>query len=150
MPKIIFRLLLSFIVFVTIFIVIRQLVIPISFGDYGHYRANSIEDNKGRTLYFKGDEKCISCHQDLDDLINTDVHSEISCETCHPPKIDANTDCKVNPPKVEGTIEFCAQCHTKNAAREAIGFPNFDIKEHKGDQNCIECHNPHAPWELKE
>jgi len=149
MPKIIFRLLLSFIVFVTIFVVVRQFVVPNSFGENGHYRANSIEDNKERTLYFKGEKKCAECHQDIYDLKFSDVHSEISCETCHPPKINANTECKVNPPKVEGTIEFCAQCHNKNFARETIGFPNIDIKEHKGDQNCVECHNPHAPWELK-
>ena len=150
MPKIIFRLLLSFIAFVTVFIVIRQLVIPESFGKYGHYRANSIEDNKGRPLFYKGEKKCIECHQDIYDLQFSDVHSEISCETCHPPMIGANTDCKLNTPKLKGTIGLCAQCHTKNAAREAIDFPNFDIKEHKGDQNCIECHNPHAPWELTE
>ena len=150
MPKIIFRLLLSFVVFVSVFILIRHFLVPYSFGDNGHYRALSIEDNKNRTLFYKGDEACNECHKDVFDLTETDVHSEISCETCHAPKITASTDCKVNPPTVKGTINFCSQCHTQNSAREAIGFPNIDIEEHKGDQNCIECHNPHAPWELTE
>lgn len=150
MSKIIFRLLLSFIVFVTVFIVIRQLVIPDSFGKQGHYRANSLEDNKARVPFYKGAEECASCHQDIYDLTFSDLHSEISCESCHPPKIDANTDCKIMPPKVEGTIEFCAQCHKMNAGRIDKGVPQLLIEEHKGDQNCIECHNPHAPWELKE
>ncbi|GGK22533.1 hypothetical protein GCM10007962_15910 [Yeosuana aromativorans] len=150
MPKIIFRLLLSFIAFVTLFVLIRQFVIPDSFGKYGHYRANSIDDNKARPLFYKGEKKCIECHQDIYDLQSADVHSEISCETCHPPIINATSDCKLNIPELKGTIEFCAQCHTKNAAREAIGFPNIDIEEHKGNKNCIECHNPHAPWELTE
>jgi len=150
MSKIIFRLLLSFIVFVTVFIVIRQLVIPDSFGELGHYRANSLEDNKARTRYYKGESECTSCHKGIYDLQFSDLHSEISCETCHPPMVTAESECKLNTPKLKGTIAFCAQCHTKNVAREAIGFPNIDIKEHKGDQNCIECHNPHAPWELTE
>lgn len=150
MSKIIFRLLLSFIVFVTVFIFIRQLVVPESFGKYGHYRANSIEDNKAIVPYYKGEEKCTSCHQDVFDLKFSDLHAEISCETCHPPLIDAYTDCKVKPPIMEGTIEFCAQCHKMNMAREAIGFPNLDIKEHEEGKNCIECHNPHAPWEITE
>jgi hypothetical protein len=150
MSKIIFRLLLSFIVFVTVFIFIRQLVVPESFGKYGHYRANSIEDNKAIVPYYKGEEKCTSCHQDVFDLKFSDLHAEISCESCHLPLIDAYTDCKVKPPIMEGTIEFCAQCHKMNTAREVIGFPNLDIKEHEEGQNCIECHNPHAPWEITE
>lgn len=150
MPKIIFRLLLSFIVFVSVFIVIQQFLIPDSFGDYGYYRANSLEDNKDRPLYYKGEEKCASCHQDIFDLKDSDLHSEISCETCHPPKISANIDCEVNPPIIKGTIEFCGQCHAMNLGRLKRGVPQLIIKEHKGDQNCIECHNTHAPWELKE
>jgi len=150
MARIIFRLLLSFVVFVSLFILIRHFLIPVSFGDNGHYRAYSIEDNKNRTLYYKGNEACIECHNDVFELTESDLHSEVSCETCHPPKINALTDCQVNPPRVIGTIDFCAQCHKQNSAKEAIGFPNIDIKEHKGDQNCIECHNPHAPWELTE
>jgi len=150
MSKIIFRLLLSFIVFVTVFILIRQSVMPESFGEKGHYRALSLEDNKARTPYYKGATECASCHQDVYDLQLSDLHSDISCETCHPPKINANTDCKVDPPVVEGTINFCAQCHKRNFGRLDRGVPQLDIKEHKGDQNCIECHNPHAPWELTE
>ena len=150
MPRIIFRLLLSFVVFVSVFILIRHFIIPDSFGDNGHYRAYSIEDNKNRTLYYKGDDACNECHSDVYDLAQSDLHSEISCETCHPPKIDASTDCKVNPPIVEGTINFCAQCHEMNLGRLKKGVPQLDIEEHKGDQNCIECHNPHAPWELTE
>ena len=150
MARIIFRLLLSFVVFVSVFLLIRHFLVPDSFGDLGHYRAYSIDDNKSRTLYYKGDEACNECHKDVFELIETDVHYDISCETCHAPKITASTDCKVNPPKVAGTITFCAQCHTQNSAREAIGFPNINIQEHKGDQNCIECHNPHAPWEITE
>jgi len=113
MPKLIFRLFFSFIVFVSLFILIQRLVTPDSFGKYGHYRANSLEDNKMRTSYYKGEKKCTECHQEVYDLKATDVHDGVRCESCHSPKIAGTIDCKVNPPIVKGTILFCAQCHAK-------------------------------------
>jgi len=150
MAKLIFRLLLSFLVFVGVFILIQRSLTPDSFGKNGHYRANSLNDNKMRTSYFKGEKSCTECHQDVFDLKETDVHSGVRCESCHPPQIEAATDCKVKPPIIKGTIEFCAQCHATNLGRLKKGVPQLDFKEHYENQNCIECHNPHAPWELKE
>lgn len=150
MPKLIFRLFLSFVLFVSVFIVIQRFLTPDSFGKYGHYRANSINDNKIRTSYYKGEEECTKCHQDVYNLKDSDLHSEVSCESCHSPKIDANTDCKLMPPIVKGSIEFCGQCHALNPGRLKKGVPQLDFKEHEEGKNCIECHNAHAPWELKE
>lgn len=150
MTRIIFRLLLSFVVFVSFFILIRHFLIPESFGEKGHYRALSIEENQNRTLYYKGDDACNECHIDIAELMQSDLHSELSCETCHTPKIDASTDCKVDPPIVEGTIIMCAQCHEMNLGRLKKGVPQLEIEEHKEGKNCIECHNTHAPWELTE
>jgi len=150
MPKLIFSLLLTFLVFVEVFIIIQRSLRPDSFGKYGHYRANSIEDNKVRTFYFKGEKKCMECHQETYDLKATDVHDGVRCESCHSPKIAGTVDCKVKPPIVKGTIGFCAQCHAMNVGRLERGVPQLDFKEHYEKQNCIECHNPHAPWEMKE
>lgn len=150
MSKIIFRLFLSFVVFVSVFILVQRFLTPDSFGKYGHYRANAIDDAKVITSYYKGEEKCASCHQDIYDLKDSDLHSEINCESCHMPKISASTECEVLPPIVKGSIEFCGQCHAMNVGRLKRGVPQLDIEEHKGNQNCIECHNSHAPWELTE
>jgi len=150
MPKLIFRLFLSFVLFVSVFIFIQQHLKPDSFGKYGHYRANAIDDNKMRTSYFKSENKCKECHQDIYDLKDNDVHYGVRCESCHSPKINASVECKEMPPKVEGTLKFCGQCHAMNLGRLKKGVPQLDFKEHKQGQNCIECHNPHAPWELKE
>ena len=149
MTKLIFRLFLSFAVFVGIFLIIQNKLTPESFGKYGHYRANSMSDNKMRISYFKGEKKCIQCHQDIFDQKSEDVHDGIRCESCHSPKIADTVDCKKRPPIVKGTIEFCAQCHAMNAGRLKKGAPQLDFKEHYEKQNCIECHNSHAPWELK-
>lgn len=150
MPKLIFRLFLTFVVFVGFFILIQHFLKPDSFGKYGHYRANSMDDNRMRTFYYKGEAKCNECHQDVFDQKALDVHDAVRCESCHSPKIAGTIDCKVRPPIVKGTNEFCAQCHAINAGRLEKGVPQLDFKEHYEKQNCIECHNPHAPWELKE
>ena len=53
MPKLIFRLFITFVVFVGVFILIQHFLKPDSFGKYGHYRANSMDENKMRTFYYK-------------------------------------------------------------------------------------------------
>lgn len=149
MPKLIFRLFFSFLIFVSVFILIQRFLTPNSFGKYGHYRANAIEDNKIKTLYYKGEEACISCHQEVYNLMSEDVHYNIGCESCHVPKVDIYTECANNPPVIDGTLELCAQCHEPNLG----GFkkiPQLVFEDHEDGRNCIECHNVHAPWELKE
>lgn len=150
MVKLISRLFFSFVVFVSVFILIQQYLTPDSFGEYGHYRADAIDDNMRSISYYKGEEKCTTCHEDIYDLKDSDLHSEVSCESCHTPKESASTECKVMPPIIEGTINFCGQCHAINAGRLKKGVPQLDFSEHEKDKNCIECHNAHAPWELKE
>ncbi len=154
MAKLIFRLLLSFIIFVGIFLLIQDYLTPESFGKYGHYRANSIDDNKLYTPQFKGEEKCASCHEEIYNLKSETVfveedeyilHSNLKCETCHSPKIDAKTACEVMPPKFESTRKMCAQCHSLNASRKNK-IKMIDLTDHYTDKNCIECHNPHKPW----
>jgi len=149
MPKVIFRLFSTFVVFVGVFILIQQYLKPDSFGKYGHYRANAINDAKLIPLKYKGEKKCTTCHQDIYDLKYSDLHDAVSCESCHIPKILATDACKINPPKVEGSNEFCGQCHAINAGRLKKGPPQLDFKDHYEKQNCIDCHNSHAPWELK-
>ncbi|MDH3381460.1 MAG: cytochrome c3 family protein [Flavobacteriaceae bacterium] len=154
MAKLIFRLLLSFVVFVGIFMVIQDFLTPESFGKYGHYRANAIDDNKLVTPQYKGEQKCASCHEDIYDLKSETMefdedeyilHSNLKCETCHTPKIDANTDCKVMPPKIESTREMCGQCHSYQVSRKNK-IKMIDLADHNVEKNCIECHNPHKPW----
>ena len=149
MPKLIFRLFFSFVVFLSIFVLIQRFLTPESFGELGHYRANAIEDNKIKSLYYKGEKECTSCHQKEYKLMSQDVHYNVGCESCHIPKITINTECEKNPPIIEGTLDLCAQCHEPNLGRFKK-FPQLVFKEHEDGRNCIECHNVHAPWELTE
>ncbi|MBS3993219.1 MAG: hypothetical protein KGZ87_05845 [Bacteroidetes bacterium] len=154
MGKLIFRLVLSFLVFVGVFMLIQDYLTPESFGKYGHYRANSLDDNKKIIPQFKGEDACASCHEDIyekkSETVSFDddeyiLHSNLKCETCHSPKIDARTECKIKPPKLESTRKMCGQCHSINASRKNK-IKMIDMSDHNTEKNCVECHNPHNPW----
>lgn len=149
MPVQIKRHLIILAISITIFIVIRQLLIPDSFGDLGHYRANSLDDNLLFEPHYAGQEACFECHEDIKDLKDMDVHSGFSCETCHGPGLGHT----INPDSLDMLIpdsrDFCGLCHAKNTARKEKVVIQIELKEHNPDKNCTYCHNPHAPWELR-
>ncbi len=149
-PKHIKRLILAFVVFISLFLVARHFLVPDTFGDKGHYRAASLEENAQIEIHYTGQQACFDCHQDIEDLKALDVHSGIHCETCHGPGqkhvIDGNTADILKP----AGREFCGRCHALNAAKKETAIFQIDLKMHNVEKNCIECHNPHQPWEMKE
>lgn len=144
MPAQIKRLLIVFAALIGLFVGVRFLLVPASFGKYGHYRANSIEDNRAiEPRYAKADE-CAACHADIVKLKEGSRHAGVACQTCHGPAIAHIADpMAVKPDKPRGR-EFCALCHAKNAARPA-DVPQVDLEKHNVGMDCLLCHNPHSP-----
>ena len=144
------RLALAFAIFIALFLLARHLLVPDTFGEYGPYRAAALIDNAAFEIHYAGQKACFECHQDVEDLKFMDVHSEIHCETCHGPGqkhvVSSLATDIINP----ASREFCGKCHSMNAARQQDAVFQVDLKEHNVDKNCIECHNPHQPWEMKE
>lgn len=170
MPLHIKRLLLTFVVVIGLFLIFRTLMVPKSFGEYGHYRGLALEENAARPLHYAGMASCAKCHQDIVNDKTNGFHASLSCEGCHGPAYShvcyADSTRKIALPdslKLERNTarEFCAVCHEKNAARTKILYDTIDKsfikmiqeKEHNHvvDKetgkvlNCIECHNPHQP-----
>ncbi len=141
------RLALAFAIFISLFLVARHYLVPPSFGQYGHYRGDALIDNALPEIHYAGQKACFDCHQDIQDLKAADVHSGIHCETCHGPgqKHVGSTEA-ADIIKPTGR-EFCGRCHSKNAARQENAIFQIDINKHNIGKNCIECHNPHSPWE---
>ena len=83
MPPQIKVLLPLFIIFITIFIVIRNFLVPDSFGEYGHYRGNSLIDNTNKELVHASKEACIECYSDINEKLLSDLHSGLSCIVCY-------------------------------------------------------------------
>lgn len=144
------RLALAFAVFISLFLAARSYLVPDTFGQYGHYRGASLTENAGIEIHYAGQQVCFECHQDIEDLKVKDVHSGIHCETCHGPgqkHVISNEAVDILKPSGR---EFCGSCHAMNAAKQKGVIFQINIKEHNKGKNCIECHNPHQPWEMKE
>ena len=148
-PPQISRLLLAFAVFICLFLVARHFLVPVSFGVYGHYRADALIENAQIDVHYSGQKACFECHQDIEDLKTKDVHSDIHCEICHGPGqkhvISKKTADIIKP----SGREFCGSCHMLNAAKQKDAVNQVDLSKHNIGKNCIECHNPHQPWEMK-
>jgi DnaJ-class molecular chaperone len=135
--------------FILLFLIARHFLVPVSFGEQGHYRFNSIAENKERAMMYAGKEVCADCHDDRANEMKTDKHAGLSCETCHGPGL-AHTE---NPDSVKlvkpDQRSFCGTCHSLNPSRSKV-IVQIDLKEHNVDKKCIECHNPHLPCQVKE
>jgi len=143
------RLALAFAIFISLFLLLRHFLVPDTFGKYGHYRAASLIDNAKPEIQYAGQETCFKCHQNIEDKKSQDVHSEIHCETCHGPGEKHVLSSKVEDIFKPSGREFCGKCHSLNAAKLKSAVFQIDLEKHNTGKNCIECHNPHQPWEMK-
>ncbi|HLP73923.1 MAG TPA: multiheme c-type cytochrome [Bacteroidales bacterium] len=143
------RLALAFAIFIILFLIARHFLVPETFGQYGHYRGESLNDNAAMEIRYAGQQACIECHEDIQEQKTADVHSDIHCETCHGPGqkhfITGDTADIMKP---HGRAA-CGICHEKNAAKSRNVIFQVDLNEHNPGKNCTECHNPHKPWEMK-
>ena len=150
MPTQVTRLVITFIVFVGLFLFVRHQIKPKSHGDIGHYRAKSLEENEQRDIWYAGTASCVECHEDIATGKADDLHKNISCESCHGPGSKHVESMEAADIEVPGGREFCGLCHNKNSSRPADVIKQVDLKEHNVDKDCKDCHNPHKPWDLKE
>ena len=148
-PPQITRLALAFAIFISLFLVLRHFLVPKTFGVYGHYRAASLIDNAQLEIHYSGQQACFVCYQDIEDKKAQDVHSDIHCETCHGPGEKHVVNSKVEKILKPTGREFCGSCHALNAAKLKSAIFQIDLEKHNIGKNCIECHNPHQPWEMK-
>jgi len=148
MPPQLKRLIPLFLAFIGLFLIVRYLLIPDSFGQFGHYRGASLLDNESHDMVHASRAQCYECHEDIKDKLDNDVHADLSCLTCHGPGLS-----HVDNPEADNIIkesgrQFCGRCHHINAARPLDVVYQVDIKTHHIEtDDCIECHNPHQVWE---
>lgn len=137
--------------FIMIFLITRHFLIPESFGKYGYYRADSMEEIAALPIVYVGKSVCVDCHDDESKKLSSDLHSGLSCEVCHGPGSLHIDDPDKNKPEKSGSRETCGRCHNLNQSRKKEIINQIDINTHYIEmENCIDCHNPHAVWEMKE
>ena len=148
MPTQLKRLIPLFIVFIGLFLIVRSLLIPDSFGQYGHYRGDALIDIAELELVHASKQDCYDCHDDIREMLENDVHAGLSCLICHGPGLEHVENPETDNIQKNSGREFCGRCHDQNAARSAEVVCQVDIKTHNPEiEDCIDCHNPHEVWE---
>jgi hypothetical protein len=146
MPKQIIRLLIAFVVFISLFLVARHFLVPDSFYKLGHYRADAIGENIDHEIKYVNDSLCAKCHVGIDSVKHSGAHGKINCQTCHGAGYKHVLNPKTDTLRRPHGRDFCAQCHNKLTARPTGIIKQVDVSKHNiksGD--CQKCHKPHDP-----
>ncbi|UCF79232.1 MAG: hypothetical protein JSW03_02965 [Candidatus Eiseniibacteriota bacterium] len=147
MPSQVKRLILLFGIAAAALVLVRFLLVPDSFGRYGHYRADAVDEVAGMEIRYAGHLLCQECHDDVDAVKSGSMHEAVSCEACHGPGNEHAEDPFENRLSAPRGRRRCAYCHSYNPSRPT-GFPQIEPDEHGGEEPCITCHNPHQPEPL--
>lgn len=138
-----FRLFGVFLAGLTLFLTVRGFLVPKSFGQYGHYRGNSLSEVAARPVKFAGHQSCEACHSDVLDQKAKGKHAIVNCEACHGPLAKHADDPSLQPTKLD-TAMLCPRCHEANPAKPRT-FPQVASAEHSSGLPCNTCHQPHSP-----
>jgi hypothetical protein len=169
MPQQIKRLIIVFAIFIVLFLIIRQVLVPRTFGEFGHYRGAAIQENALKPLRYAGSALCTNCHESEHSDKSLGLHAHLKCEVCHGPGLKhALYAAKFKNGELPDSLKLykpverkdCALCHEENAARIKILFDTIDntmihqvntLKHNTVNRKtneklkCIDCHNPHQP-----
>jgi cytochrome c553 len=138
------RLVVVLVVAVIAFFVLRQAMVPPSYGQYGPYRPGALEDNRNHPIKYAGHESCELCHDAVVAVKKTGRHARIACETCHGALVKHTEDAIATKPRRPEVAGLCVRCHEADAAKPKT-FPQVISKEHSGGVPCNSCHQPHRP-----
>ncbi|MFN8178923.1 MAG: cytochrome C [bacterium] len=150
--KHIFRVFLLLLVAVVALVLGRDFLVPPTFGQYGHFRAANVEQQRNLAVRHGGDESCRPCHATQYDAHAAGPHMTVRCELCHAPvSVHAAGGKKISAMPVRKSSELCALCHERLGARPQTQ-PQIQFKQHvleKGSEpspeSCFDCHDPHSP-----
>lgn len=138
------RLAAVFVLGAVLFVVVRAAVIPKSFGRFGPYRGDALQEITSRPVAYAGHDACEGCHPDVLEIKSKGVHAHVNCESCHGPQAKhAEDPGSVKPPRPD-VATLCVRCHSENIAKPS-GFPQVEPKGHSQGQPCNTCHQPHSP-----
>ena len=136
------------------FFSLRGFLIPESFNQYGHYRADNLREQQNHQVVHGGRESCLPCHREECEKVQSAVHRKVQCENCHTPLVDhVKEGKKIAKMSQDRGATLCIRCHEKLVARPK-DFPQVDILGHLASMDesfsreiCVSCHMPHAPDE---
>lgn len=143
-PRQVFSLGILVVIGVAALVTARIVLVPHSFGKYGHYRADAVTEISQKPVKYAGIKACAECHDDIYQTKQASNHKGLSCEVCHGPAaahMEAPDETK---PRIPRERDFCVKCHGYNPSRPT-GFPQIIADNHNPGKACITCHSPHSP-----
>lgn len=143
-PDQIRRLAVLVVFIVVAFIIIRPMLIPEGFGEYGHFRGGALDDEVSKDFKYAGKASCVECHDEMTDLLFQGYHRKLSCEVCHGPLMGHIEEPEDVQPTFPRGRSLCPLCHEYLPARPT-GFPQIVSQSHNPMKACISCHEPHDP-----
>lgn len=144
MPQQISRLAIVFTVLVGGLVLARFFLVPATFGELGHYRSAAIDTVVAQPIRYAGHQVCVECHEDITEMKEVSLHSNVACEVCHGAAAAHVEDFEKYLPPAPRERGYCPLCHGYNPSRPT-GFPQIDPIAHNPVKPCIACHDPHQP-----
>ena len=143
-------------VMVVVGFLVKSLLVPESFGVYGPFRADAINEAAQVPIRHGTNDSCFKCHPYEARIHKAGLHKTISCEFCHGTYADHVTDGKKTgtlPVKTgEAISTLCLRCHnTEIMARSEEVIKTVALPDHLKHQQvklthtCNQCHHVHAP-----
>lgn len=142
MPKHIARLIFLVVAFGIVALFAKWYFTAESFYKYGHYRANSVPEIAALVPVYQTPRYCQTCHSERHAQWSANSHKSVICEVCHGAAQGHPQNGKLPIPK--DTRKLCTLCHEAMPGRPRTQ-PQIDLAQHSDGQQCIVCHNPHAP-----
>jgi cytochrome c553 len=142
MPKHIVRLIILILAFGAMALIAKWYFTADSFYRFGHYRANSVSEIAAQEPVFQTSRYCQSCHSERYAQWSANSHKTVICEVCHGAAQGHPQSGKL--PIPADSRRLCTLCHEAMPGRPRAQ-PQIDLAQHSGGQQCVICHNPHAP-----
>ncbi|MBI5622408.1 MAG: hypothetical protein HY924_01380 [Elusimicrobia bacterium] len=136
-----------FLVAIALFVAVRSVVKPESYGKLGRYRAAALDEIKALPVRYAGQQECGPCHKTQAREKAGSSHRGISCESCHgalAAHAAAPKTAKALKPEESSMRGFCLRCHEAAVSKPAK-FPTVEGGKHNPDMACSMCHKPHSP-----
>lgn len=147
-PDQVLRLAILVLVSVVTLIVVRNRLVPATFGEEGHYRSAARDAAALLPIRFAGWQACVECHDEEGEKKRASYHRTLSCEVCHGPAQEHARKAEEGEfeprPHVPSTRAACLTCHEYLPSRPT-GFPQILELQHNPMKPCMECHDPHDP-----
>ena len=113
-----------------------------TFYQFGHFRGKAVGEIAAKEPAYQTARYCEDCHTERHAQWSANNHKSVNCEVCHGAAKGHPENGKL--PIPADTRKLCTLCHERMAERPRPQ-PQIDPAQHSPGQQCIVCHNPHAP-----